>query len=88
MYKPGDIVQSHYNAKWYGIVASIEKRNKHEGDLINVYMMYDNCGHKQRKPKIKKLHENWLTLRYRPSPQVNVWVESLEHIKEFLKSLG
>ena len=52
----GDVVQSHYKAKWVGVV---------EGyfDLPNCYIVrpkYTKDGRKQRKPKTRILNGTWL----------------------------
>lgn len=58
-FKVGDHVQSHYRARWYGIITQVTKRNG-MGSLIEVLVTHDKCGRPQRKPFLTQLDASWL----------------------------
>lgn len=86
MFKPGQIVQSRYNAsRWYGVVTAVKKRSNNLEDIVRVLVTHDRAGNKQRKKFIRELNELWL------SPATSTGLEdekAVREIRELFERLG
>ncbi len=61
----GDVVQSNYQARWYGVILKLESREawngKPIGDLATIHITHTNAGKPQRiKKYIKRMDVAWL----------------------------
>lgn len=60
--KIGDVVKSHYRAKWIGVIENIEYTNScSSGMLCHVRPKITSKGKTLRKSKIMSLDSGWLT---------------------------
>lgn len=55
-FRIGDYVQSHYRARWYGVIT------KMDGEVARILVTHDKAGNPQRKQFIRTLHSHWLSL--------------------------
>ena len=59
--RTGQIVQSHFRARWTGEIVGIIKRMGYS-DLAVVRLIHDKAGNGYRKQIVKVLDTGWLTL--------------------------